>query len=403
MKNKLSVFVVFLGILLTAFPVFASQQAYNEYLASQKAYFEAIKSNAPREVISRLAKKLAAAKAAFNVTKTGSLTESAFENKEIPSTVYSQYSESSAPEIAQPASTNHSEKSPGFFEKLWNKADFVFKQLRELFPKLSRLKAFFVQMKLKKEKLENLEQLALKNSHKGWIAGGDLSGVKNAHYTNTRSELEKALRGDYNWFECDVRNEGPLRSLIPFIGGKPRPVTAHDPFQTNGLLFDDWVRIVAKSQRGIKVDLKTDEALDGVIETLKKHKIQDEKLIMNINVTAPKKGPEPENDSRLKKIRENFPKCYIKLSPGSGSIKNGKYTDEAVSRLIGYAKEAGRPVQFALRAEMVTPQTVKILESYGNVSIWNTTWSFNPRNVEQEVKKFRDWGATGIVDIMTTH
>lgn len=380
-------------------PVLASEQGRRaDFLRAQKDYIEAVSRKASNDEISRLAAELQKARNLLQNTQAPATYPA---NR--PPPVFALQTDAQA-ETTPNVETEKNKKSPlRFLTQLKDKIFFAANQLRELFPKLSRLQAFFVQKKLKADRVEQLAKLAHERRNFGWHRDDDISGVVNAHYTNTYSELKKALESDCNWFECDVRLEGPLRSVIPVFGGEPRPVTAHDPFQTNGMLFDDWVSVVAKSGRGIKVDLKTDNALEGTLATLKKHGIDDKKLIMNINVTAPgKNGPVASEDERLKKIRKDFPNCFIKLSPGSGSSKDGKYADEAVDRLIEYSKACGEPVLYALRAEWVTPEIVKKLEPHGKVSIWNTTWSFNPKNIKAEVEKFRSWGVSGIVDLMST-
>ncbi|HNX75405.1 MAG TPA: DUF2181 domain-containing protein [Candidatus Rifleibacterium sp.] len=289
------------------------------------------------------------------------------------------------------------------FTGMRDKFSIGFKKFKEFFPKISRLPALFVQETMSAKKRQQLEKIAAENADHAWPLDGDIANVVNAHYTNTFDELKKALESDCNWFECDVRPEGPLRRYAPFLDGKPRPVTAHDSYQTNGMLFDDWVRIVAASGRGIKVDLKDNSALDGVLATLKKYQVDERRIILNINVSQPGNGPKAGEDARLKKIRKEFPGCRIKLSPGGGSSKDGKYTDAAVARLIEYAKAAGKPVMYALRAEWVTPEIVKKLEPYGNVSIWNSPSTFDPTDVKKEVDRFRSWGATGMIDLMTSH
>ncbi|MEW6710983.1 MAG: DUF2181 domain-containing protein [Candidatus Riflebacteria bacterium] len=389
--------VVALALAVSGYsPSQASEQGrHADFLKAQKAYIEAVNRGADRTQINRLAAELQRAR--NQLDKAANLPAASIDQAQATPQIQSQTAETES------SNSEPKKKSPWrFFTALKDKVNFAINQLRELFPKLSRLQAFFVQKKLNDSRTTELSNLAFERRNFGWHRDDDISNVVNAHYTNTYSELKNALKSDCNWFECDVRLEGPLRSVIPIFGGAPRPVTAHDPFQTNGLLFDDWVKIVASSGRGIKVDLKTDNALDSTLATLKKHGVDGKKLIMNINVTAPGNGPKADEDERLKKIRNDFPDCYIKLSPGSGSSKDGKYTDESINRLIEYSKSAGKPVLYALRAEWVTPEIVKKLESHGKVSIWNTTWSFNPKDVAKEIEKFRNWGVSGIVDIMST-
>ncbi|MBU1109346.1 MAG: DUF2181 domain-containing protein [Candidatus Riflebacteria bacterium] len=307
------------------------------------------------------------------------------------------------------SSENESEKkssSKSPFRFLANVKDKVvngFKKVCEVFPKVSRVQAFFKQKTMSDKNRKKLEEIAKKNKDRGWPLDGDIANVVNAHYTNTYAELKKALESDCNFFECDIRLEGPLREYVPFIDGEARAVTAHDSFQTNGMLFDDWVRIVAQSGRGIKVDLKSNAALDSVLATLKKYKIDERRLILNINVSQPGNGPKAGEDKRIASIRKAFPNCRIKLSPGGDNTKDGKYTSETADRLIEYAKAAGKPIMYALRAECVTPETVKKLEPYGKVSIWNSTSTFDPKDVAKEVERFRSWGVSGMIDLMSTH
>lgn len=292
----------------------------------------------------------------------------------------------------------------GFFKDKKEKVSRGFSELCKIVPKLTRIRAFFKQKTLSDKDRKKLEDIAEKNKAKGWPLDGDIADVVNAHYTNTYGELKKALESDCNWLECDVRPEGPLRDHIPFIElGEPRPVTAHDSFQTNGMLFEDWVRIVAKSERGIKVDLKDNSALEGVLAILKKYNVDERRIILNINVTQPGSGPKADADARIKAIRATFPGCRIKLSPGGGCSKDGKYTMEAAERLIAYARAAGQPIMYAMRAEWVTPEIVKKLEPHGKVSIWNSTNTFDPKDVAKEVERFRSWGVTGMIDLMSTH
>lgn len=399
MYRKISASALCLALAFLPAANASEQFQHAEFLRAQKAYIEAVNRRADSAEINRLAAEMQKARRSSEQQNLATMPA-----EEIAKPVSSVQAESPT-QLSESENTDskNAKKSPlRFLTQLKDKVFFAANQLRELFPKLSRLQAFFVQKKLKDNKISELTKLARERANFGWHRDDNIAGVVNAHYTNTYSELKKALESNCNWLECDVRLEGPLRFILPIIGGERRPVTAHDPFQTNGLLFDDWVRIVAASGRGIKVDLKTDDALDGTLATLKKHQVDGKKLIMNINVTAPDKGPGASEDERLKKIRKEFPECYIKMSPGSGSSNNGKYTDAAVDRLIEYSKACGKPVLYALRAEWVTPEIVKKLEQHGRVSIWNTTWSFNPKDIKKEVERFRSWGVSGIVDLMST-
>lgn len=270
---------------------------------------------------------------------------------------------------------------------------------KDFLEKIKNVPGWFRQGTLSKKKLDELLQVAKENSDKSWPPGSDIATGVNAHYTNTFKELKEALESDCTWLECDVRLEGPARDWLPFKEGR-RPITAHDSFQANGLLFEDWVKITSQSGRGIKIDLKENPALDGVLETLKKYKVNEQGLILNIGVSN---SADPSNDQRLKKIRAAFPLCIINLSPGGSDIEDGHYGQKTVGQLIAYAKVAKKPSMFPLRAEFVTPDIVAKLKPYGKIAIWNSPYTYNPVDVKAEVEKFRQWGVDGIIDIMTKH
>lgn len=144
---------------------------------------------------------------------------------------------------------------------------------------------------------------------------------RHAHYTNTFDELKKALESDCNWFECDVRPEGPLRRYAPFLDGKP--VTGNRA----RLLSDQWhavrrlARIVAASGRGIKVDLKDNSALDGVLATLKKYQVDERRIILNINVSQPGKRAKGRRRCPLKKDPQRVSRLPYQAFTGAVAAK----------------------------------------------------------------------------------
>ncbi len=297
-------------------------------------------------------------------------------------------------------------KVAGFFGSIGRYA----RQAGDFIKEVTNLPAWVKQGDLSKKNEAKLLSLAKAKPELAWPAGGDMKDARNAHRTNTVEEMTEALEGNYNWLECDVRLEGPLRDKIS-IGGNRRPITAHDSFQTNGMLFEDWVKIGKASGRGLKVEIKTGGALDQVLEILKKEGISQDKLILNIGIPdpGPAKGDsdsdlasKPVDDERLKKIRKDFPRAIINLSPGANeTTPEGYYTSRQVEQMIRYSKAAGKPVMFPLKAEMVSPEIVKALKPYGKIAIWNDPSTFNPADPEAEIARFRSWGVDGMIDIRT--
>lgn len=282
---------------------------------------------------------------------------------------------------------------------------------KEFVEKEKNLPGAFKQGAMSENQKMELSKLAGKRRDLAVQPGDDIADARNAHRTNTFEELKESLEGDYNWLECDVRREGPMRPLF-HVGGDRRPITSHDPYQTNGMLFEDWLAITKASGRGLKMDFKDSEAIDDVLVILKKNRIPDERLILNVGISDPgeaslKSGSvplrdRPVDDSRIQHIRRDFPKAIINLSPGTSSTTDdGKYTVWQIEQMIRYAKASGQPVMFPLRADMVTREIVQSLKAFGKVAIWNDPGSYSPKDVAAEVGKFRQWGVEGMIDIRT--
>lgn len=303
------------------------------------------------------------------------------------------------------------DKATGKVKNLWGKAGSLWEDAKKYAGEVLNLPGWISQGHLSDDRRRELVTLARAHPERAWPAGRDIALARNAHRTNTVAEMTAALTGDYDWLECDVRLEGPLRDHLPIPGAR-RPITAHDSFQTNGMLFEDWVAIAKASGKGLKLDFKSSAAIDQCIAILQEAGVDESKLIMNIGVPAPpadaaaKPGDlryRPLTDGRLTAIRGAFPGCTINLSPGAAATPDGSYSAAQVDQLIRYARAAGRPVMFPLRAECVTREIVQALKPFGKVAIWNSPSTYNPADVVAAIAKFREWGVDGMIDIMTAH
>lgn len=274
------------------------------------------------------------------------------------------------------------------------------------------IKDFYNHPNLSQGKMNELLALADARPDLAWTGQKPIGAARNAHYTNTPEEMAQALRGNYDWLEGDIRLEGGLRSL-PGIGDR-KAIMAHDPQDIGGLTLDEWVRLGMRSGRGMKLDIKQATAVEEVLGVLAKHKVPDERLILNVGVGW---GPgglggvanelfnsalDPwVSESDLKKIRAAHPDAIVNLSLSTRPQPEGTaYSDSQIEKMIKMAKVVGEPVMFPLRAEFVTPEVVEKLKPYGKIAIWNDTASFNPRDVEAEIRRFRGMGVDGVIDLM---
>lgn len=257
---------------------------------------------------------------------------------------------------------------------------------------------------------QELHELAEAPTGDHWTPGAPLSEVNHCHYTNTPEELKHALEGGYNFVEGDVRLEGAVRRC-----GLERwrePIMAHDPQDVNGLSFGEWLDIVGKSGRGVKIDIKQAAALPEILEEIEERGLPDEMLIFNGDVvTGPgaparlKWGAHLVQDltmdmDDLRAIRREHPRATLSLGAYTGQQPPGTtYSDKTLDHLGRMADELGGPVSFPLRAEFVTPETVGKLKPHGIVSVWNDPKTWAPADVAAETKRLREMGVDGIIDL----
>lgn len=215
-----------------------------------------------------------------------------------------------------------------------------------------------------------------------------LNEQRNAHLTNSSSQMLDALEGDYQWLEGDVRRDPP--------------VMGHDYHQA-GLTLDDWLEIGNASGLGLKLDIKESRSIDGLIEAVERADIPSDRLMINVDALAGPGGSGYNvSPADVERLREAFPGARISIGAKTGGQPEGTtYTESQVNEMIALAERVGGPVLFPLRAEFVTPEIVERLSPHGDVSIWNSprTHRLEAFEVEAEVQRFRDMGVTGVIDL----
>lgn len=260
--------------------------------------------------------------------------------------------------------------------------------------------------------MQKLEKLASQDVNDRWRDGAPLSEARNAHYTNTRKELEDGLKGDFNYLEGDVWLEGAVRR-VPILDMLREPIMAHDPTDVEGLSLSEWLAVGKKAEKGIKIDIKQSAAIPKIIKAVKKAGIPDQRLIFNADVVF---GPGVEKTNRIrvlnlltdftseldemKDIRSAFPDATIALGLYTrGQPKNTFYTDDQLKDVSAMAQKLGGPITFPLRAEFVNKEIVETLRPYGTVSIWNDPKTWAPGDKDEAIKRFRSMGVEGMIDL----
>ncbi len=217
-----------------------------------------------------------------------------------------------------------------------------------------------------------LQVLAGARPELAWPLGRDIALAQNAHYTNTRAQLSAALVGDYDWMEGDVAIQDGV------------PVMRHRIGDQVDLDLATWLRHVAKSGRGAKIDVKDPGALPAVLELARRSGIPQHRLIFNVTLLPPE---------ALQAIRRAFPDAIINLSP----IADADLTPADLVELQVAARIVGGRIMFPIRIDLLTPEVLGALRPFGRVAIWNTPQLWNPRRDERT--RLRTQGVDGMVDL----
>lgn len=232
---------------------------------------------------------------------------------------------------------------------------------------------------LARDLVDELVAIGRRNAAGRWTVGDDLADARNMHSTNRASELRDALEGDFDWLEVDVRR----------IAGNL--VASHDRIPArDALRMQDWIRIGASTERGLKLDFKERAAIAPTLDLVSAASVPDERLVINV----PTRGAQSLTLEQLRRIRRRFPRATINLSLGSGA-----YTSGVIARAVELGRALGGSVAFPLDLARVDGRTVRAFAAGGSVAIWNDPLRTPVRDLEAARRRLRAWGVDGTIDL----
>lgn len=227
--------------------------------------------------------------------------------------------------------------------------------------------------------VDELVRLGERNAGGRWHIGDDLAEARNMHATNRASELRAALRGDFDWLEVDVRR----------IAG--RLVASHDRVPArDALRMEDWLRVGAATERGLKLDFKERDAIAPMLDLVAAAGIAQERLVINV----PTRGSQALTLEQLRRIRRRFPRATINLSLG-----NGAYTTAVIARAVALGRDLGGPVAYPLDLARVDQRIVRAFAPGGHVAIFNDPRRTPVRDLDAARRRLRQWGVDGTIDL----
>ncbi|MCW2926795.1 MAG: hypothetical protein JWM86_763 [Thermoleophilia bacterium] len=221
--------------------------------------------------------------------------------------------------------------------------------------------------------IDRLLALATAHPHIAWTPGSDIRDARNAHATNTSEQLASALGSAFDWLEGDVR-----------LAADGRPIMQHESSDAGGLELGDWLRVAHASGRGVKVDVKSRDALHATIRATLMSGVPEHRLIFNLSDWS---------TADVIEVRRAFPAVMISISPAPGEELNPR----ALLRLQVAARVAGGAMMFAIRQDQLTPGVVAALRPFGRVAAWNSPGLTNPD--PGDPARLRRMGVDAMIDL----
>ncbi|XP_053555687.1 LOW QUALITY PROTEIN: protein FAM151B [Bombina bombina] len=170
------------------------------------------------------------------------------------------------------------------------------------------------------------------------------------HAANSKNKLKEALQSDAHMIEADVL----LRT-----SGKKRPIMAHPPATDSDLTLQEWLNGVSSTNKGIKLDFKSIEAVLPSMQILNTLKADIKQPVwINADILPGPGGKAKPVDPKefLQTVASFFPEVTLSLGWTTGWFPNKNntgYNWEMVRAMEDICKELKQPVTFPVRAALV--------------------------------------------------
>ncbi|KAM4053396.1 protein FAM151B [Anomaloglossus baeobatrachus] len=192
------------------------------------------------------------------------------------------------------------------------------------------------------------------------------------HATNSQEKLQQALQSDVHMIEADILLRGT---------GDREPIMAHPPATDSDINLQDWLAEVSASNKGIKLDFKS---LDAVLPSMKILDAMKDKIHQPVWINADilfGTGGNVRVEARefLKTVTSFFPDVTLSLGWTTAwypDSSNEGYSWEMVREMETICRSLSQPVTFPVRAAIVRqswPQLQWLLQTSDRYSI--TVWS----------------------------
>ncbi|KAJ8262964.1 hypothetical protein COCON_G00154210 [Conger conger] len=193
---------------------------------------------------------------------------------------------------------------------------------------------------------------------KGTINEKDAANVEWYHMANTKSKITKALRSSAQMIEADII----MRGHDP-----KEPIMAHPPQTDSDITLRDWLKEVSASDKGIKLDFKSLQAVAPSMQLLKEIRGQMHGPVwINADILPGPGGkatPLAPQDF-LEAVGPGHPGDVLSLGWTTGwtpNTDNPGYSWEMVQQMEGVCRDLKQPVTFPVRAALLPQSYAQLL------------------------------------------
>nr|CAB3244291.1 protein FAM151A-like [Phallusia mammillata] len=208
-------------------------------------------------------------------------------------------------------------------------------------------------------------------------AHGDGLNLKFYHGANSKSEMNDALEGDYDILEADI-------SLSPDTN---QPIMAHPPITTSDNTLDEWFAAVTASNKGIKMDIKSNEVIPPALQSLRSFvtSLQQPVWINSDVVQGPNNNNKPINGTFfVSNVNAIFPNVTLSLGWTTTYRfvgENELYSWESMDEMFELVENLNQRITFPARAALVRKSWDRflwLLEQNNRFSLTIWTGSTDP-------------------------
>uniref|UniRef100_A0A8B9V061 Family with sequence similarity 151 member B n=1 Tax=Anas zonorhyncha TaxID=75864 RepID=A0A8B9V061_9AVES len=183
----------------------------------------------------------------------------------------------------------------------------------------------------------------------GRLAHRDGAGVRWWHAANSRLRARQAASSEAHMIEADVL----LR------GGKGDPIMAHPPETDSDITLQEWLDVIVNTDKGIKLDFKSLDAVQPSLELLERVKPQLRRPVwLNADILPGPNGSSSTVDAKgfLDTVTSVFPDVTLSLGWTTGwhpDQQNKGYDWTMVKEMAHICSTLSQPVTFPVRAALV--------------------------------------------------